>query len=60
MAERNSAIHAAPALALQLVLGQRLGEFAVMGQALGDRRVSAVAALEIEEACRLAHQRVSF
>ena len=51
----DAAVHAAGCLDLRVFLAQGLDEFAPMLQALRDRRVLALGALEFEEACNLAH-----
>ncbi len=56
MAERRAAIHAARALAAQLVVRQRPGELAPMPQPVIDRRIGPVAPRKLEKACRIAHR----
>ena len=55
MAIRHAAIHAARGLLAQLLLGQRQHEFVPMLDALRDRLVVAVLALDFEKAGDLAH-----
>ncbi len=55
MAERRAAIHAARALAAQLLVGQRLRELAPVLEALVDRGVGALAPAELEKTGRIAH-----
>ena len=60
VAVRHAAIHAARALALELVLGQRLDELAVVLETLRDRRGVALMPLDLQESGRLAHERRSY
>src|SRR5262249_15753415 len=55
MAEGRAAIHAARTLPAQLVLGQRLDEFAPMLEPVLDRCIGAVAPLELEKTRWIAH-----
>ena len=59
LAVRDAAIHAARRLLLVVLLGQRQDEFAPMLDALLDRLVVAVVALELEKAGDLAHQNLN-
>ena len=52
----NAAIHAARSLILGVLLAQRNDEFAVVLHALGDRRVLAFIAVDLEKTCDLAHK----
>src|SRR5438477_11504287 len=52
----NAAIHAARGLVLGVFLAQRNDEFAVVLHALGDRRVLAFIAVDLEKTCDLAHK----
>ena len=55
VAEGNAAIHAARRLVAQLRLRQRRDEFAKVPDAVFDRLVVAIVALELEETCDLTH-----
>jgi hypothetical protein len=55
VAERHAALHAAPALLAQPVVGQRVDEFAVVGDPLRGVAFRLAGALDLEEASELAH-----
>ncbi len=55
----DAAIHAARRLVAACLLGERDDEFAIVADAVTDRRVAPVVAIDLEEAGYLAHRRYS-